>query len=275
MALFRAASLTAFLILLGLGTTAHAQTPSPLASWQYSAGVVLAPLGGPAPDWQVTLGGGSDVYPLSDGSAKYRLRADPLIDVRYKDLAFFSVGEGLGVNLLRGTTYRAGVAVSYDVGRRADDEGRLHGLGNISPAPAIKLFAEYSILPVVITANIRRVMGGADGFIGDIGAYMPLVGKESIQVFAGPSITFADGTYMRHYFGISAQQALNTRFARHNADAGFKNVNFGVTAIYHVSPKWFIEGDAAVQHLLGDAASSPIVARATQFTAGFNVGYQF
>jgi len=274
MALFRILALSAFATLLALGS-ARAQAPSPLASWQYSAGVTLSPLGGPAPDWRITVGGGTDVYPLYEGSAKYRVRANPLIDVRYKDLAFFSLGEGLGVNVIRGTTYRAGVAISYDVGRRADDEGRLHGLGNVSPAPAVKLFAEYSILPFVFTANVRRVLGGADGFVGDLGFYVPVVGKEEVQVFLGPSITVADGTYMRHYFGVSTQQALNTRFPRRDAGAGFKNANFGVTAIYHFSPKWFIEGDAGFSRLLGSAADSPIVVSKNQVTAGINIGYQF
>jgi len=31
----------------------------------------------------------------------------PVIDVRYQDLAFASVGEGIGVNVIRGDNYRA------------------------------------------------------------------------------------------------------------------------------------------------------------------------
>jgi len=44
----------------------------------------------------------------------YRTVPSPAFDIRYKDLLFLSDGDGLGVNLLRGETYRAGVALGYD-----------------------------------------------------------------------------------------------------------------------------------------------------------------
>src|ERR1700688_4506272 len=110
-------------VLLGAGLVATAtlatsplaaQTPSPLANWQYSVGEVLVPLGGPVPDWRVTLGGGAEVEPIYEGSKRYQATPSVVLDVRYKDIAFLSDGEGLGVNLIRGQTYRAGVAVGYD-----------------------------------------------------------------------------------------------------------------------------------------------------------------
>jgi len=61
-----------------------AQTPSPLANWQYSVGEVLVPLGGPVPDWRVTVGAGADLEPIYEGSKRYSVQPSVVLDVRYK-----------------------------------------------------------------------------------------------------------------------------------------------------------------------------------------------
>jgi outer membrane scaffolding protein for murein synthesis (MipA/OmpV family) len=252
-----------------------AQTPSPLANWQYSAGVVLAPLGGPVPEWRITLGAAGAVMPKYEGASSYEAEPGALIDIRYRDLAFLSAGEGLGVNVLRGQTYRAGLAVSYDLGRDDGDDPRLRGLGDISPAPEAKLFAQVSILPVVLTADVRGAIGGHDGWIADFGAYMPLSRSKTLVAFAGPSVTVADSNYMQSYFGVDAGQSARSGLRRFEADSGVKNANFGATALYSLSDHWLVVGDAAVEQLLDDAAESPITQNNTQFTIDVSLAYSF
>src|SRR6185312_140681 len=189
-----------------------AQTPSPLANWQYSVGEVLVKFGGPLPDWRVTVGAGAEMAPIYEGSKRYDATPSAVIDVRYKDIAFLSDGEGLGVNVLRGRTYRAGVAIGYDLGRDHHVQHRLTGTGNVGVAPEAKLFAEYFLLPFVYRIDIRRGLGGHDGVIGDLGMYVPLPLAKNAYLFTGPSITFADTRYMRAYFGISPAQASRSQF---------------------------------------------------------------
>jgi outer membrane scaffolding protein for murein synthesis (MipA/OmpV family) len=260
-----------------LGSPAAAQTPSPLANWQFSAGEVLVKLDDePLPEWRITLGATGSVAPRYEGADSYRPTPGGFFDIRYRDIAFFSVGEGLGVNLLRGDTYRAGVALSYDLGRDDHDDPRIRGLGDIDPAPEAKLFAQIFVLPAVLTADIRRGLGGHDGWIGDFGAYIPYAtSDERFVVFAGPSVTVADSDYMESYFGVNASQAANSRLPRFDADAGLKNANFGLTALYFIDDNWFLVANAAVERLLGDAAESPITQSRTQFTVDFSVAYMF
>jgi outer membrane scaffolding protein for murein synthesis (MipA/OmpV family) len=279
-ALFRRALLFCFSLFLLAAVLAHpagAQTPSPLANWQYSAGEVLAKLDDePLPEWRVTLGASGSVAPKYEGADTYHVTPGGIIDIRYRDIAFFSVGEGLGVNLLRGDTYRAGVAVSYDLGRNDNDDFRIRGLGDVDPAPEAKLFAQVFILPVVLTADLRRGIGGHDGWIGDFGMYIPYAdSSESFIIFAGPSITLADQDYMDSYFSVSPGQASNSRLPAFQADAGFKNANFGVTALYFIDDNWLIVADAAVEQLLGDAARSPVTQSHTQFTFDISIAYMF
>jgi outer membrane scaffolding protein for murein synthesis (MipA/OmpV family) len=135
-------------ILSLVGTpAAWAQTPSPLQEWQYPGGIVLEKMFQPnVPTWRFILGAGTAVKPIYDGAQTYRVQAGPVINIRYKDVAFASVGEGLGVDLLRGENSRAGIALAYDLGRRvAQYPSHLQGLGNIEPAPVAKMFASYAV----------------------------------------------------------------------------------------------------------------------------------
>ena len=173
-ALKLAAMLSTVISTTTIPIAARAQTPSPLAEWQYSVGLPLEKLyNAPIPEWQARLGVGVTVRPRYDGAANYHALVGPMIDVRYRDLFFLSTGEGVGVNLVRTTHWCAGLAITYDLGRRAEDNsGHLDGMGNINPAPEAKLFAEYAVskeFPLVIRADVRRNLGGSDGWTVSLG----------------------------------------------------------------------------------------------------------
>jgi len=271
----RAALALLFTLLAG---RAGAQTPSPLAYWQYSVGALLSaseerPAGS---DWDVTLGGGAMGVPKFPGGKHYEAQPSVIVDIRYRDIAFASDGEGIGVNLLHGKNYRAGVALGYDLGRDQHDDARLNGLGNIDAAPEGKLFAEYFLLPVVFSATLHQAIGGHNGLLGDIGAYIPLpLFDRKLIVFTGPTVTLADAEYMRSYFGVSARQAAATSFRQYTPHGGFKSTGWAATTIYLLDDHWLIESDLAFERLIGDAADSPIVQARSQFSVGLNLGYRF
>lgn len=258
------------------GRSAAAQTPSPLAEWQYSAGVPLrAMFEDQTPEWQFEFGAAGNFQPLYPGAGKYRFEPGPDIDVRYKDLAFFSTGEGLGVNLLHDKTYRVGMALGVDIGREADSATRLHGTGDIGLAPVPKLFAEYVLFPVVLRADVRRALGGVDGWAGDVSAYMPVYGTDKFFIFVGPTVTLADDTWNRHEFGISATQHLRSGLPRYDATGGLQSTGLGSNLTWIISDHWLIEGGLTAERLLDSAAHSPLVQARMQYDANFTVGYTF
>jgi len=90
---------------------AFSQTPSPLQEWQYSRGWVLLSLFDlDVPETLILTGVAAERGPLYEGASSYRTRGGPVLEFRYRDVAFASVGEGVGVNVLRGRNYLAGVA---------------------------------------------------------------------------------------------------------------------------------------------------------------------
>jgi outer membrane scaffolding protein for murein synthesis (MipA/OmpV family) len=263
------------ILALACFTPAVAQTTSPLAYWQYSAGEVMEPLNGPTPEWRTIVGVGTTARPAYEGARRFAFRPDILFDLRYRDRFFLSDGEGLGVNLLRGRTYRAGIAISYDLGRADGSDGHLRGLHNISPAPEAKLFGEIALLPVVLTGAIRQGIGGHDGIIADFGAYLPLPIGRDITVFLGPTVTLADSAYMKSYFGVTPGEAAAGPLPAYAPGGGIKSAGFGVTAVDLLTKTWFLEGDLGFTELLGDAARSPVSLNDTQLSLGIHVGYRF
>jgi outer membrane scaffolding protein for murein synthesis (MipA/OmpV family) len=271
----------AFTLWACIPSTALSQTPSPLQEWQYSGGTVLERLFEPdLPEWRVVLGAAAESRPLYDGAAASRVLGGPLINIRYSDIAFVSVGEGIGVNLLRGENYRAGIQVGYDLGRRvSDDSVHLHGLGDIKRAPTVEAFASYAIskeFPLVMRGDVRQYVGGADGMVADVGVYMPLPGSsKKLIMFAGPSITYADHRYLQKEFGITPAQALASGYPIFDPHAGTNAVGFGFSATRFITDHWLINLDGAVNHLLGSARESPITQRTVQRALTLSFGYSW
>lgn len=264
-----------------LSSVAWSQTPSPLQEWQYSSGVALEKLFEPkVPDWRVVLGVGAEYRPLYDGADLTRTQAGPVIHVSYKNIAFASVGEGVGVNLLHEDHFRAGLALGYDLGRLvSEDVSHLHGLGNIKRAPAVKAFFSYAVsksFPMVVRADVRQIIGGADGMLADLDAYLPLPGcSRRLIMFAGPSMTYANHRYMHKEFGVTTTQSIASGYPVYDAHAGSEAVGFGFSATGFISTHWLINVDMAVNHLLGSAADSPITQQTTQHVFALSVAYSW
>jgi outer membrane scaffolding protein for murein synthesis (MipA/OmpV family) len=271
----------AFVCVLASVPSARAQTPSPLQEWQYSSGIALERLFEPnRPDWQVVTGAAIEHKPLYDGAELTRTLGGPVINVRYKDIWFASIGEGLGVNLWSGAHYRAGLALSYDLGRYVhDDVTHLTGLGDLKIAPAPKAFISYVIsksFPLVVRADVRQIIGGADGVVADLDAYMPLPGSSRrFIMFAGPSYTYADHRYMQREFGVTTSQSVASGYPVYDAHSGSNAMGFGFSSTFFITPKILLNFDTAINHLLGSAAASPITQRVTQHVFVLSAAYSW
>jgi outer membrane scaffolding protein for murein synthesis (MipA/OmpV family) len=272
---------SALIVSVCVSGRAWSQTPSPLQEWQYSSGVALEKLFVPnLPDWRVDLGAAAQYKPLYDGASLTRTQGGPVISVRYKDFAFASLGEGLGLNLVHGEHYRGGVALAYDLGRLvSNDVGHLEGLGDIRRAPAIKAFFSYAVsksLPLVVRADVRQILGGADGMAADLDAFLPLPGSsQKLILFAGPSVTYADHRYMQKEFGVTTTQSEASGYPVYDAHAGADAVGFGFSGTLFLTQHWFIDVDTAVNRLLGSASESPITQRRVQHALALSLAYSW
>jgi outer membrane scaffolding protein for murein synthesis (MipA/OmpV family) len=267
---------------LGVAGRSMAQTPSPLQEWQYVNAVPLMQIFQPTiPDIQFVLGAGGEERPLYDGAKDYRFVGGPIFDIRYRDIAFFSTGEGLGLNVIRGTNLTAGIAIGYDFGRKtSDDESNLRGFPNIGRAPVVKLFANYVVskeFPLVIRLDLRQSVGrGPDGVVGDLSAYLPLPGSSTrLIMLLGPSMTWGSEKYLQLRFGVTPQESVFSPHPEFRPTAGISASGVGYSATYFVTPHWMLELDAACRWLLNSAQDSPITERVAAPAAAFSVAYRW
>jgi len=266
--------------LIGCGGGARAQTLSPLQEWQYSGGIILARLFEPdLPRWRTVLGIASEVQPVYSGASAYRVSGGPDVLIYYRDVAFISTGEGVGYNFLRGKHYQFGLGMTYDLGRKEEDDlTNLRGMGDISAAPVAKIYGSVVLskkFPLILRVDARQFIGGAGGAVGDAAVYMPLPGSsERFVMFAGPSITLADHHYLQSLYGVSAQQSLasgHPEFLIKKDGTAAAGVGFSATKF--LGKQWLINLDAAISQLRGDPAYSPIVERRTQRAIALSFGY--
>jgi outer membrane scaffolding protein for murein synthesis (MipA/OmpV family) len=262
--------------------TVLAQTPSPLQEWQYSGGIILARLFQPdLPKWRTILGVASEVQPVYDGARAYRVDGGPVINIHYRDIAFFSTGEGLGFNFLRGDHYQVGLGVTYDLGRKErDDLTNLRGMGDIPAAPVGKLYASWVLsrkYPLILRVDARQFMGGAQGAVGDAAVYLPLPGSSKrFVMFAGPSITFATNHYLQTLYGVTPAQSAASGHPVYNIPhAGTSAAGVGFSATKFLTPHLLLNLDAALNQIRGSPAHSPLVETRTQRVLALSFDYNW
>lgn len=262
---------------VAVAPAAQAQTPSPLAEWQFSGGVPLRSYFlDTLPKWEYEVGLAFAVQPKYDGAKEYRIQPGPTIDVRYRDVFFASTGEGLGWNILHGKTYRAGLALTYDFGRRLNRDQKSRGLGDsVQGAPEAKVFAEVVIFPVVLRGDVRQALGGYSGIVGDLSAYMPVAGTQKWFVLVGPSVTFGNQPFMDQFFGVTEGEAAASGAQPYHAESGIKSYSFGSNATWLINDHWRLNGTLAASRLIGDAANSPTTARKTQYGFALSLDYNW
>jgi outer membrane scaffolding protein for murein synthesis (MipA/OmpV family) len=266
----------AFGMLLALALPARAESPSPLAEWQYSAGRVLERyVTSTVPEWGGMAGLMGESVPRYEGARAYRAFGGPILDFRYRDVAFASNVEGVGVNLWRGKGHRAGFAATYDLGRDEDVDPALAGLGNIRPTMELKAFAEYVLFPVVVRGDVRRALSGHGGWTADLGAYVPVIGKRDFFVLVGQSVTWADWENMRRSFGVDGTQAAQSGYAAYVPSGGIRDTRSGLAANWFITEHWLLHLSGSVEWLLGDAADSPFVQERRQALASGVVAYRW
>jgi outer membrane scaffolding protein for murein synthesis (MipA/OmpV family) len=274
---------TLALVVFGLGARgAWAQTPSPLQDWQYSGGIILARLFEPdLPTWRNIVGTAAEAEPIYEGARAYRTSGGPVFNIRLRDEAFFSTGEGLGYNYLRGDHYEFGVGLAYDLGRKArEDLNNLRGMGDISPAPVGKLYGSVVLsrkFPLILRATARQYIGGANGAVADLGVYMPLPGSsKSFVMFAGPSITLATRHYLQTLYGVTPDQSLASGHPAYDIhDSGTNKAGVGFSATKFVTKGFLVNVDVAISQLRGSPTRSPLTEERTQRVLALSFAYQW
>jgi MipA family protein len=221
----------------------------------------------PKSDWQYSLGAAVIAAPRSIGSDKTRYLAVPTFEVKYKDFFFIDPIKGIGAQLkpLEGLTASASLGINLD-SRRAKDDPRYRGLGDVREALAQNLSLEYEIGDAFIATSASIRLGSRDKrgstFDADLGYNLPAT--KSLFASVGLTARAMDSAYARNFLGVSAQQAAASGLPRFTAQSGVQRAGAFVQTVYRISDDWTAFGRLEATRLRGDAARSPIVERKGQ-----------
>lgn len=228
--------------------------------------------------FSLSLGGGGILAPDYPGSNRYRVRPLPALDVKYRDLVFLSVQDGLGANLIRTGGFTAGPLAVYQPGRHeSDNSSALRGLGQVGDGIGVGGFASYTLgdWTAKVTA-VQDVTQGNRGFVVNptltYGTFLP-----PVLLAVTPGLTIADDRYNRSFFGISAAQSRRSGLPAYDAHGGLNSADLALTGIYGLTDRVSLVGLAAYSRLLGDAADSPLVkdeGSPNQFAVGLFLTYK-
>lgn len=239
------------------------------------------PPGEDADDYVLEVGPGLFVAPRYPGADHYRVLPLPLLRFAYRDLVFASV-EGVGINLLRTEAgFRAGPIAGIDFGRSGKDTRKyVPGLSKVGIAPELGGFIAYDTMGGIgFDLQVRQALGGHDGLTADLAVnYRAILGDSTVAMI-GPKVTWTSGRYNRSFFGVTEDQAADSRFEAYDPGAGITGAGVNAAVIRTLGGNWSLAFFGSYTRLLGEAKDSPVTkaesGSADQFTAGLAISYRF
>jgi outer membrane scaffolding protein for murein synthesis (MipA/OmpV family) len=230
-----------------------------------------------APDtWSVTLGAGLAAVPRYPGADRHKVRPVPLVSIAYGDRLYLGP-LGLGLVALHWRGLRAGPMLGFQGGRNEGDDPHLAGLGDISSSATGGAFAAYRLGPLAVSTVVRQAIShrtnGLSGLL-EINLHHRLPGSRTFLI-VGPDLEFGNGDFERTWFGVTPDQSALSALPAYTARAGIDRVGLHVAVTHLTSGHWLLRAFASFKELTGDAATSPIVERRSQFLIGAGVAYHF
>ncbi len=229
----------------------------------------------PKEGYTLAMGPALAGYPEAPGSDRTKLL--PLLGVDYQSSngAFFSTDIGAGWNFSKRDDLQFGARLWPVIGRN-DDRSRSRGLDDVSSRLGAGLFLNYEPWEFLILQSGLLAGSGndRDGAQFELGATVGAPLGDSVLVGLTLGTTWANGAYMRNYYGISQQTSASSGLPVFTPGGGNSDVNAAINAQWKISPKWKLSGEWLVARLIGDAGHSPVTLSRTQNTFSMTLWYQ-
>jgi outer membrane protein len=225
-------------------------------------------------DIVMEIGAGGAMKPAYEGSKDFEFNPTGLVTVHYLWLPGFGVLKNGRMNK---EGFSFGPSVRYVSKRTSGDHAELIGLNDIDAAFELGGKFSYTFGMFRTWGAVRYGFGGYEGVVGEAGIELFMRPTAAMELTFGPRASFADGNYMRTYFGVTTAESARSGLAAYQPGGGVKGVGAELGIRYELNETWAVIGSATYEKLIGDAADSPIVklGDANQFTAKLGLSYKF
>lgn len=188
---------------------------------------------------------------------------------------------GLGLNLLGDEHDWVKLSLRVDSGRRSKDVAGLQGVDDVPRTLRLRLSARKEldtawVSGLLITPGVNLdLLGKGVGQTVDVSLGKDWKLSPRLKWSVSTGVTWASGSYMRSYFGITPGEASRSGYSVYDPGAGLRDGRVGVGLRYEISRQWVVVANASAQRLLGQAADSPLTRSANQWGAGAGLGWRF
>jgi MipA family protein len=237
-------------------------------------------------DLDFALSAGAGVGPDYEGSDDYEPAPLPGLRVAnlYHPNTHVSIrGLKFESNFLPSDHFQLGIVADYLSDYDGVDDDAVNDLErpaaavHVGPVAGFEFTDERRIRYGIEIAATYDVLHG-NGFLVTPRTSIRVPLAKNVFLNGSVEASWASDDYMSNRFAISAADAARSGLRLYDADAGFKDVEFGVGATYAFTKHWSVSMSGRYERLLGDAADSPIVDdRGSQdaFRFGALVNYRF
>lgn len=221
-----------------------------------------------APDqiYNVRVGIGPSLDPHFRGDSDVYLHAVPLISLRYRDLVAVDNNHvrvnvlGKWGNMTGSTQWSAGPVIHIDFGRDESDSPKLRGLGDVGTSFELGGYVGYHTGPYRLRLRFRQdVANGHRGMIVDSQAAAELAHGARWDISGNMEISWASGSYMNAFYGVTPLQSARSGLPVYRAQAGLHDLSFNFVGTYKIDAKWSLLGTMGISRLLSSAADNPLV----------------
>jgi outer membrane protein len=239
----------------------------------------------PEPASSFTVGGGIGAGSRYSGSDEYQAGPILLIDYQHDSGFYASTMRGIGYAAGAGPV-RASLGLGYR-GERSESNtnglgGRsgskaLRGMGDVKGSAVASLGVEAALSDLFsVDAHLEVPLSRREsGKLLSFGPHLRLLDTPDDQLGIGLSLRFGDRRFLQTWYGVGAAQSLASGYRAFTPRSGLHGVDLELGWTHRIDEHWSVTSALGVQHLVRDAAKSPIVRRRTTPTAAVFVSYRF
>jgi outer membrane protein len=222
----------------------------------------------------VTIGIGAAALADFQGSRHYQIQPAPIVDVE-QGRFFAKSGEGIGIKVINTPNFQAGVSVNWMRGYDAEDVPE--GIGELKSTFGGRAFVSGQFAGFAATLAVTApVFGGdAEGVFANARIAYPVRVSDTITISPAVGVSWADGKFMRRYFGVNEAQAVASGLPVYEPSSGFKDVDARLAASFRLTRRISLVGIGMITRNLDRATDSPFNQRRWSPAGVLGLAYTF
>jgi outer membrane scaffolding protein for murein synthesis (MipA/OmpV family) len=226
-----------------------------------------------APADYTLLGAGLRSRPAYDGSRAQKLELVPVVRY-YRGLLFARTTQGMlegGARMDLAPWAQAGVQLAYEQGRESSESGflRERNVPDVDRGASIGAHLEMDFMtgpvPLSVLMRLRQNVQTDRGSQFDLRLTAGIYKRGPLGAAVFGQATWASARALRTYYGAPG----------FDPSGGLLFTSLGIQGGYELGRHWMVVASAEGRHLGGDAATSPLVERRTNYYASAGLAYRF